>query len=231
MDDRAGKQQHSPWSAPRDRRKRNKHNPAQLTISEDLEYTSPPKRRNGRCQLRCLCININYYVLFRAIHSLLAAPAQLTASPADGPAAPETSLVGGADPRGIDGPLRAGPLFDMPVTSPVNRRFSPLQAGLVNASFTSTESLRQSMSAQPSPNSPHPSEPLAEDARMTCSYAHQSPGHTSWGNDGRSDRSSSQPSTGFLPSLRAGTSDAAKRTQVSQQVCATALRHSSGRLE
>lgn len=45
--ERGEKQQHSPWSAPRDRRKRNKHNPSPLTISEDFEYTSPPKRHNG----------------------------------------------------------------------------------------------------------------------------------------------------------------------------------------
>lgn len=46
-DDRGEKQQHSPWSAPRDRRKRGKHNPSPLTISEEFEYTSPPKRRSG----------------------------------------------------------------------------------------------------------------------------------------------------------------------------------------
>ena len=44
-----GKQQHSPWSAPRQRKrgKAQQASPAPLSIPEDFEYTSPPKRGRG----------------------------------------------------------------------------------------------------------------------------------------------------------------------------------------
>lgn len=42
------KQAHSPWSAPRERRKRTKpQEVAPLTSIEEADFASPPKRRNG----------------------------------------------------------------------------------------------------------------------------------------------------------------------------------------
>ena len=43
---------HSPWSAPRDRKKRTKQEPSALTIIDEVQYSSPPKRHNGAARER-----------------------------------------------------------------------------------------------------------------------------------------------------------------------------------
>uniref|UniRef100_A0A1D2AFA4 Uncharacterized protein n=1 Tax=Auxenochlorella protothecoides TaxID=3075 RepID=A0A1D2AFA4_AUXPR len=116
--ERGEKQQHSPWSAPRDRRKRNKHNPSPLTISEDFEYTSPPKRHNDGQSPAARALRMS-----QGLDDHI--PALHTAGP----------LAQGLFHRSSPGP-------------PDRKKYSPLQAGLDVASFRDIQTLQSSISGR-----------------------------------------------------------------------------------
>ncbi|RMZ57666.1 hypothetical protein APUTEX25_001866, partial [Auxenochlorella protothecoides] len=152
--ERGEKQQHSPWSAPRDRRKRNKHNPSPLTISEDFEYTSPPKRHNGTIVGPNSHGDVAQGGILKdgVAPACQAAHAPVLFPPPDGqsPAARALRMSQGLDDHipalHTAGPLAQGLFHRSSPGPPDRKKYSPLQAGLDVASFRDIQTLQSSIS-------------------------------------------------------------------------------------